>query len=92
MGYRKITVEGVEYQYTVGRTHVKIRGLGVWPKEEVGKLRDQHCKCCGEPMWAVYPKGEDNPDLFRSIRVQPSDVAEHIRKVIHSRLAEAVSF
>lgn len=35
MGYRKIDVDGVEHQYTVGRTHVKVRGIGATPKELV---------------------------------------------------------
>lgn len=28
MSYRKIIVEGKEYEYVIGNTHVKIKGLG----------------------------------------------------------------
>lgn len=36
MAKRKVTVDGKEYFYSVGRTHVKIDGVGAWLKEEVG--------------------------------------------------------
>lgn len=36
MAYRKISVDGTPYEYVVGRTHVKIRGVGAVPKEVVG--------------------------------------------------------
>ena len=29
MGYRKITVDGKEYLYTIGKQYLKIRGVGV---------------------------------------------------------------
>jgi hypothetical protein len=35
MSYRKITVEGTEYQYTIGKTFVKLRGVGVFPKDKI---------------------------------------------------------
>lgn len=28
MGYRKIVVDNTTYEYTVGRTHIKVRGMG----------------------------------------------------------------
>lgn len=37
MSYRKIEVDGEEYEYVVGKTHLKIRGLGVVPKEQWAK-------------------------------------------------------
>lgn len=33
MSYRKIEVDGDTYEYTVGRTHVKVRGWAAVPKE-----------------------------------------------------------
>lgn len=37
MPYRKIEVDGITYHYTVGRTHVKVRGVGAATIEEVGR-------------------------------------------------------
>lgn len=42
MSYRKITVDGTEYEYTVGRSHVKIKGVGSWYKHEVGYVIDDY--------------------------------------------------
>lgn len=36
MSYRNITVDRIGYQYTIGKGCVKIRGLGVWDKEDIG--------------------------------------------------------
>ena len=36
MSYRNITVDGVEYQYTIGRSHVKIKGHSVVEKADIG--------------------------------------------------------
>jgi hypothetical protein len=41
MSYRKITVDNIEYQYVVGKTHVKIKGIGAWPKDQVGHVHDE---------------------------------------------------
>jgi hypothetical protein len=41
MSYRKITVDEKEYEYIVGKTHVKVKGIGVWPKEEIGSVHDE---------------------------------------------------
>lgn len=40
MAYRKITVDGVDYKYVVGTSHVKVKGLGVWPKDQIGYVID----------------------------------------------------
>lgn len=40
MAYRKIEVDGLTYEYTVGRTHVKVKDVGVATREEVGQLID----------------------------------------------------
>ncbi len=42
MAYRKIKVNGKEYEYVVGRSNVKVKGLGVWSKHEVGQVLDEH--------------------------------------------------
>jgi hypothetical protein len=36
MSYRKIDVDGVTYEYTVGKQYLKIKGIGTWPRELVG--------------------------------------------------------
>lgn len=41
MTYRKITVDEKEYEYVVGKTHVKVKNVGVWPKEEIGSVHDE---------------------------------------------------
>lgn len=40
MSYRNITVDNTVYEYVVGRAHVKVKGLGVWLKEDVGEVID----------------------------------------------------
>lgn len=40
MAYRKITVNGTEYQYTIGRSFTKVRGHAVWRNSEVGDAVD----------------------------------------------------
>ena len=40
MSYRKIEVDGKEYEYVVGRSNVKVKGVGSWPKNEVGYVID----------------------------------------------------
>lgn len=39
MSYRKLEVDGKIYQYSIGKTHTKIRHVGAWKNEEVGALR-----------------------------------------------------
>lgn len=53
MSYRKINVAGKSYEYVVGQTHVKIKGLGAWPKEEVGEYDTDH----GEPTFVQVRPG-----------------------------------
>jgi hypothetical protein len=36
MSYRKISVDGTEYEYVIGKSNLKIKGIGVWPKSTVG--------------------------------------------------------
>ena len=45
MAYRKITVEGKIYEYVIGHTFVKIKGVGVYIKEEIGEECDMYCRC-----------------------------------------------
>lgn len=41
MTYRKITVDDKEYEYVVGKTHVKVKGMGSWLKEQIGYIHDE---------------------------------------------------
>ena len=83
MAYRKIVVQGETYEYVVGRTHTKVKGLGVWPNEEVGRIHEKHeeCECCGEPKSMLYPS---KADLYiqKQLRVSPSDVARLIQREV----------
>lgn len=81
MSYRKITVDGKEYEYTVGRSHVKIKGVGVWPKEEVGDNVAKNCECCGEPLDILYSE-EKLTELDYPVRVRPSNIAEKIQQTV----------
>lgn len=40
MSYRKITIDGTEHLYTIGRTHVKVRGRQAVLKEHVGERQE----------------------------------------------------
>lgn len=40
MTYRKIEVDGKEYEYVVGKSYVKVKGVGVWDKHAVGYVID----------------------------------------------------
>ena len=42
MAYRKITVDEKEYEYVIGKTHVKVKGVGAWDKSEVGHVIDDY--------------------------------------------------
>lgn len=80
MGYRKITVDGVEHQYTVGKTHVKVRGMQAVPKETVGivETRTRYCECCNEPLTVLGYTEEQA--TYKVLLVRPSDIADFIRK------------
>ena len=64
MSYRKIKVDGTVFEYSIGKTHTKIRGVGAYPNGEVG--------VCGQKYWA----GE----LINTVQVRPSDLADFIKR------------
>jgi hypothetical protein len=39
--YRKLDVDGTPYEYSVGKSYVKIRGLGEFPKYRIGHVIDK---------------------------------------------------
>lgn len=42
MSYRKIEVNGQEYEYSVGKSYVKIRYVGAFNKHDVGYVIDDY--------------------------------------------------
>jgi hypothetical protein len=70
MSYRKISVNGKVYEYSIGRTHTKIKGLGAFKNEEVGQVQ-------------TYVMYNDITDEFEThkdgVIVRPSDVAYMIK-------------
>lgn len=38
--YRKLEVEGTPYEYNIGKSYVKIKGLGEFPKDQIGQVID----------------------------------------------------
>ena len=63
MSYRKIEVEGKVFEYSIGKTHTKIRHVGAYPNGEVGVRTQKY--------WA----GE----LINTVQVRPSDIANFIK-------------
>lgn len=81
MGYRKITVDGKEYEYVIGKTHTKVKGIKtVFLNEEIGVLSAKNCECCGESLDVIYDR-ETLSDHNFDIRVRPSDVADAIKSL-----------
>lgn len=79
MSYRKITVDGKKFDYVIGRTHTKVRGLQAVPNEKIGEFVkiDDLCECCGTPMSELYPY----LPLREMLTVQPKHVAQWIKSV-----------
>lgn len=80
MSRRQITVNGKEYKYSIGKTHVKIDGVGSFLKSEIGELIPGR-----EGSWCGF--GYDHcPHCYEKIeykesdyRVTPKDVARKIK-------------
>ena len=64
MSYRKLEVNGQVFEYSIGKTHTKIRGVGAYPNGEVG-IRVQK-----------YWGGK----LVNTVQVRPSDLAAFIKQ------------
>ncbi len=78
--YRKIKVGNQTYEYIVGKTHVKIRGIGAFLKSDVGQMTkiEDFCDCCGEPLTSLYSWHKNRT----AVAVKPSDIARLIRKTL----------
>lgn len=75
--YRNITVNGKNYKYTVGKSHTKIAGVGVFLNSEIGELREieELCECCGEPLSSLY---KDHVDRT-IVNVTPKHISKKIK-------------
>lgn len=86
MSYRKINVDGIQYQYVVGKTHTKIRGFKtVFENSKIGDKQYMACECCGEPFDAIYDmskKTESEKDYYRTIRVTPKNISNVIKGLV----------
>ena len=67
MGYRNIEVDGKTYEYTVGRTHLKVRGFRAILNEQVGTPAGS------DDVYTVTPA--DVAKYIRYVNGQPSRFA-----------------
>lgn len=65
MSYRKITVEGKQYEYVIGKAYLKIKELGLFKTSEIGN------RLGGTSIFVVTPgtvakviKKESLPEVF----------------------------
>lgn len=71
MSYRKIEVDGQVFEYSIGKTHTKIRHVGAFKNEHVGK----------EQTAVLYNDITDEVEIeTRGIQVRPSDLAAFIKR------------
>lgn len=83
MAYKKITVGGTVYEYAIGRSHVKIKGVGVALKADIGTRVAAVCECCGTSLVELY--GEHWSHYYNHAAVRPSDIRKHIESAIASK-------
>jgi hypothetical protein len=67
MSYRKIEVDGQVFEYSIGKTHTKIRGVGAYMYDQVGNYNTNATQ-----EWWDHPDG--------SFQVRPSDLANFIKQ------------
>lgn len=67
MSYRKIVVDDQVFEYSIGKTHTKIRHVGAFKNEEVGNYHVN-----GNQEWWDSPDG--------SFQIRPSDLASFIKQ------------
>ena len=71
MSYRKIEVDGQVFEYSIGNTHTKIRGVGSYKNENVGKV---------ESVVMYNALADEFETEYRSVQVRPSDLASFIKR------------
>lgn len=67
MSYRKIEVDGKTYEYSIGKTHTKIRHVGAWKNEDIGSILQVITKDCAP--W----------EYVNCLQVTPKDLVWFIR-------------
>lgn len=78
MSYRKINIAGKTFEYVIGKSHTKIKGIGVFENVNIGSGVELHCECCGTGLNELY--GED-PSHY-ALAVKPSDIKKCIENSI----------
>lgn len=69
MSYRKIEVDGQVFEYSIGRTHTKIRHVGAFKNEDVGNHHVNQSHQRYDPGYR---------DI--SFQIKPSDLANFIKQ------------
>ena len=67
MSYRKLEVDGQVFEYSIGKTHTKIRGVGAYENTKIGNFR----------VGSDYDWWDTQN---RSFQVRPSDLAAFIKR------------
>lgn len=67
MSYRKLEVNGTTFEYSIGRTHTKIRHVGAYENTKIGNYRTK-----SEYDWWDTEAA--------SFQVRPSDLANFIKR------------
>ena len=74
MSYRKLEVDGQVFEYSIGKTHTKIRGIGAYKNEDVGSTQvSDYCSCGSR-------SGNCNFNVSMTLQVRPSDLASFIKR------------
>jgi hypothetical protein len=77
MSYRKLVINEKTYEYVIGKSHTRIKGIGVFLNNDIGSRYDILCECCGTPLSELY-----NDLTATENRVTPSDIKTMILKTI----------
>lgn len=67
MSYRKIEVDGQVFEYSIGKTHTKIRHVGAYENDKIGNYRTK----------SEYDWWDTQASSFQ---VRPSDLANFIKQ------------
>lgn len=75
MSYRKLELDGTIFEYSIGKTHTKIRHVGAFKNEDVGKKYTHGYTPCGCSDCTCEPY-----EFYDVLEVRPNDIANFIRK------------
>lgn len=74
MSYRKLEVNGQTFEYSIGKSHTKIRHVGAYKNEEVGKMVTHGISPCYKNC------GCDPYEFYDVLEVRPSDLENFIKR------------